>query len=256
MKRVNPPQMQSVIYTPSANHKCALTIAAAMLSFIVPATAQMGGGMGAELLQQKMTAIKQSIAENRQNLHRYQWIETTQVMFRGEERPSRQFSCQYGPDWMVQKTPIGPPPPPPSGRPLRQRIIERKTEEVRAYMERVKGLLALYLPPEPAKMEQAFQSGNAVLNPTPSEKEASIVFKNYSQPGDQMTLSFNTAAKKLTTVNVNTYLDDPSEVVTLTVQMASLPDGTNYAQLTVLNATAKNIRVTTTSSNYQLIGAK
>jgi hypothetical protein len=34
------------------------------------------------------------------------------------------------------------------------------------------------------------------------------------------------------------------------VQMASLPDGTNYAQQTVLNATAKQIQVTTNNSNY------
>jgi hypothetical protein len=38
--------------------------------------------------------------------------------------------------------------------------------------------------------------------------------------------------------------------VTLAVQMASLPDGTNYAQQTVLNATQKQIQVTTTNSNY------
>lgn len=33
--------------------------------------------------------------------------------------------------------------------------------------------------------------------------------------------------------------------------MASLPDGTNYVQQTVLNATAKQLVVTTTSFNYQ-----
>jgi hypothetical protein len=38
--------------------------------------------------------------------------------------------------------------------------------------------------------------------------------------------------------------------------MASLPDGTNYAQQTILNATAKQLQVTTTNSNYQLIGAQ
>jgi hypothetical protein len=35
--------------------------------------------------------------------------------------------------------------------------------------------------------------------------------------------------------------------------MGSLPDGTNYAQQTVLNATAKQIQVTTTNSNYAKI---
>jgi hypothetical protein len=35
--------------------------------------------------------------------------------------------------------------------------------------------------------------------------------------------------------------------------MASLPDGTNYAAQTVLNATAKQIQVTTSNSNYAKI---
>jgi hypothetical protein len=34
------------------------------------------------------------------------------------------------------------------------------------------------------------------------------------------------------------------------VQFASLPDGTNYAAQTVLNAPSKQISVTTTNTNY------
>ena len=39
--------------------------------------------------------------------------------------------------------------------------------------------------------------------------------------------------------------------MTLQVRMGSLPDGTNYEQQTVLNATAKQLVVTTTNSNYR-----
>jgi len=70
-----------------------------------------------------------------------------------------------------------------------------------------------------------------------------------------MTLFFDTAARKISSVNVNTYMDDPKDKVTLTVQMASLPDGTNYAQQTFLDATAKKLQVTTTNSGYQKRGA-
>jgi hypothetical protein len=76
------------------------------------------------------------------------------------------------------------------------------------------------------------------------------VFNNYAKQGDQMTIGFDTATKKISTINVNTYMDDPNDAVTLAVRMASLPDGTNYAQQTTLNATAKQIQVTTTSSNF------
>jgi hypothetical protein len=37
--------------------------------------------------------------------------------------------------------------------------------------------------------------------------------------------------------------------------MASLPDATNYAHRTVLDASAKKLQVTTTNSDYQKLGA-
>jgi hypothetical protein len=46
-------------------------------------------------------------------------------------------------------------------------------------------------------------------------------------------------------------LGEAKDAVTLQVQMSSLPDGTNYAQQSVLNATAKQLVVTTTNANYQ-----
>ena len=52
-------------------------------------------------------------------------------------------------------------------------------------------------------------------------------------------------------MNVKTYMGETKDSLTLQVQMASLPDGTNYSQQTVLNATAKKLEVTTTNSNYQ-----
>ena len=71
-----------------------------------------------------------------------------------------------------------------------------------------------------------------------------------------MTLSFDTETKKVSSLNVNTYLEDPKDVVTLAVTMGSLPDGTNYVQQTILDATAKQLQVKTTNSNYQRIGGQ
>lgn len=229
--------------------------AAVILAAVVPAIAQMGGGAGGEL-QQKLAAVKQSVAENQQKLHQYQWMEATQLTLKGEAKPPKTSLCQYGPDGTVQKTPVGAPPPAPSGGRMKQRIIEKKKEEMQDYMGQVKSLLAKYVPPDPQKMQQAFQAGNASLNPNPGAQAVAIVFKNYAQSGDQMTLSFDTATKKVGSLKVNTYLDDPKDVVTLAVQMASLPDGTNYVQQTVLDATAKQLQVTTTNSNYQRIAGQ
>jgi hypothetical protein len=110
-------------------------------------------------VQEKLAAVKQAMAANAQKLHQYQWIETTQVTLKGEQKPATQNSCQYGPDGKVQKTPMGPPPAQPSGGPLMKKMIEKKQAEMKEYMGDVKGVLALYLPPDPLKMEQAKQAG-------------------------------------------------------------------------------------------------
>jgi len=238
-----------------ARNKRTLLITTAMLAAIVPAIAQTGAGPGAEL-QQKVAAVKQSVAENQQKLHQYQWKETTQLTLKGDAKPPSQAACQYGPDGKVQKTPLGPPPAPPSGGRMKQKVIANKKEEMKDYMGQVKVLLGKYVPPDPQIMQQAFQSGKVSLNPNASSGVAQIVFKDYGLAGDQMTISFDTAAKKISSVKVNTYLDEPKDVVTLAVQFASLPDSTNYVQQTVLDATAKKLVVTTTNSDYKALGAQ
>ena len=81
-----------------------------------------------------------------------------------------------------------------------------------------------------------------------------LIFTDYAQPGDRMTLTFDTASKKITSLSVNTYMGEAKDAVTLRVQMASLPGGPNYAQQTILTASAKQLVVTTTNSNYQKLG--
>jgi hypothetical protein len=219
----------------------ALTLAAA-----VPAIAQVSA------VQEKLATVQQAMAANALKLHQYQWIETTQLTLKGDPKPPKQDSCQYGPDGQIQKTPIGAPPEQPSGGRLKQRLIEKKKDEMQQYMGEVKNLLGMYVPPNPQKMQQAKQAGKVSLNPSGSV--VNLVFADYAQPGDQMTLTFDTAAKKIASLNVKTYMGETKDSVTLQVQMASLPDGTNYTRQTVLNAAAKKLEVTTTNSNYQKLG--
>ncbi len=227
----------------------AISIAAVMLAASIPAIGQAGGSD----LQQKLAAVKQSVAENQQRLRQYQWVESTQMTLNGDAKPASQSMCQYGPDGTVQKTPMSPPPPPPSGGRLKQRVIENKTNEMQQYMGGVKQMLGMYVPPDPQKMQQAFAAGKATLG-SGGPQTANIVFTDYAQPGDKMTLSFNTTTKKITSLNINTYMDNPKDVVTLAVTFSSLPNGINYVYQSVLNATAKKLVVTTTSVNYQPLG--
>jgi len=224
-----------------------LTVSFGLLSLAAAASAQNSD------LQQKLAGVKQTLAENKQKLQQYQWVETTQLTLKGDEKPPTQNLCRYGPDGQVQKTPVGPPPEQPSGGRVKQKAIAKKKEEMKDYMGDVKTLLSLYVPPDPQKMQQAYQEGKVSLNPAGGVVD--LIFKDYALAGDQMTITFDTAAKKISSLNINTYMDEPKDAVTLQVQMASLPDGTNYVQQTILNATAKQLVVKTTNSKYQKLGA-
>jgi hypothetical protein len=220
-----------------------LILAGFGLLAIAPAIAQNAD------LQEKIAAVKQNIAANKQRLLEYQWTETTQLTLKGDPKPSSTNLCRYGPNGEVQKTLVGAPPDPPSGGRMKQKIIAKKKEEIKDYMGDVKALLMLYVPPDPQRMQQAYQGGKLSLNPVGGL--VNLIFKDYAQPGDQMTLAFDTAAHKIISLDINTYMGETKDAVTLQVVMSTLPDGTNYTQQTVLNAAAKKLTVTTTNSNYQ-----
>lgn len=223
-----------------------MIVGAVAIAGAVPLTAQN------EAVQQKLAEVKQAVAENKQKLQQYQWTETTQLTLKGDEKPPTQNLCQYGAGGQVLKTPIGAPPPPPSGGRVKQRVIAKKKEEMKDYMDEVKSVLAMYVPPDPQKMQAAYQAGKVSFNPAGGL--VNLIFKDYAQPGDQMTLTFDPAKSAIVSLNINTYMGDSKDAVTLQVQMASLADGTSHVQQTVLNASAKQLVVTTTSSNYQKLG--
>jgi hypothetical protein len=120
-------------------------------------------------------------------------------------------------------------------------------------MDEVKGVLSMYVPPDPQKMQQAYQVGKFSLNPVPGGI-LNFVFRDYAQAGDQMTLTFDPAKLAIISLSINTYMGELKDTVTLQAQTALLPNGTSYVQQTVLNATAKKLVVTTTSSNFQKLG--
>ena len=222
---------------------------------------QMGGmGQGGQL-QEKLAALKASTAENQQKLHQYTWTETMQLTLNGEPKPAKVSTCSYGPDGKVQKIPVGAPANSAQaaqsggghGGAFRQRMVEKKTAEMKDYMQQVQGVIALYVPPNPQKMQQAIEAKKVSLSRTTGGL-VDIVFKDYALPGDSMTIGFDTAARKMRTLNVQFYLDSPQDAVTLAAQFASLPDGTSYPQQTTLGAQAKNLTVVTTNSNYRKIG--
>jgi len=217
----------------------------------------------ADSKQEKVAALKQSLAQNQAALKQYSWTETTQISLKGEVKKQEQKECHYGPDGKVQKTPLQGAAPPQQqaggggrrGGRLKKEIAEKKVGEIKDYMERVAALVHEYVPPDPAKIQAAQAAGNVSVAPNPSQGSATLTFKDYLKAGDSLALGFDSGAKKIRSYDVHSYLDKPKEDdVTLAVSFASLPDGTNYAQQTILDATAKKIQVKVTNSDYKKAG--
>lgn len=192
--------------------------------------------------------MKQSIASNQTQLKQYAWTETTEISLKGEVKKREQTDCHYGPDGKVVKTPIGDAPAPAAKRGLKGKIIENKVDDMKEYMDRVGSLLRRYIPPDGQDMQAAFQAGKASL------AVGTLVFTDYAKPGDKVTVMFDTATKKIRSFAVTTYLDERKDTVTVNAQFNSLPDGPNFVEQSVLDATAKKISIKTTNFGHRKAG--
>jgi hypothetical protein len=219
--------------------------AAATLFFVPPAMAQN------PQLQERLGEIKQASAANNQALAHYTWQEQQTISLKGEVKKTQLFQVTVGPDGQQQKTELdSSPAPQPSGRRVKQRIVEKKTEEYQQYGQQVAALAKQYTQPDPQKLQQAYQQGNVSLQSGGGEVEVTLVIKNYIKPNDSVKLVFNRQAKALQSMQVNTYLNDPSDAVTISAQLAKLPDGTNHVATTQINGVSKQLTVATQNSNY------
>jgi hypothetical protein len=218
---------------------------------LTPPSFSQGTGASPEL-QQKIAVIRQSVEDNKAALRQYTWTETMQTLLKGDVKSTKVSQCQYGPDGTVQKTPIGGTAPASTPRGLRGRVVQKKKDEIQSYMERVASLIQRYTPPSGSEMQASLQAGNASIEPSESGV-VTATFNNYALQGDAVTLMFDAATKRILSYNVNTYLDSPSDVVTLKVVFDNLPGGPNYVSQSVLDATAEQVQIRTTSTGYTKI---
>jgi hypothetical protein len=232
-------------------------VALAVVTIAMLTSLSVGGVAQAPATPDQMVAaLKQNLAESQKNLRKYEWVETTTISLKGEEKSRKQQRVYYGADGTLTKLPIGEPPPQaaPSGGGRRGRlkedIVAHKKDEMKDYMERASTLIHQYVPPSPAQIQKAKDAGNMALRPQP-QGQVRVEFQNFIQPSDMLAITVDAKAALPSALSVATYLDKPEDAVTLAVRFATLPDGTNYTAQTTLDAKAKNIRVVVENSGYR-----
>jgi hypothetical protein len=202
-------------------------------------------------VQERVAVLKGTFAASQANLRQYEWIETTVVSLNGEEKSRKQQRCYYGADGVLQKVLVDASPPPPTKPGLRGRIIANKTAELTDYMKSAVSLVKSYLPPDPAKIQASQNAGKVSIQVLDPGKRAQVNFHDYQKPGDNLAVVINLANNVVAGIGVSSYLDSPTDVVTLDAKMGQLNDGTIYTSDTTLNAAAKNLTVTVQNTGYR-----
>jgi hypothetical protein len=236
---------------------------ASSLLLSLPLPAQQPDAAKQKMVQEKVAALKESVAQNQTALKQYSWTETTEISLKGEVKKREQKTCHYGPDGKVQKTVISGGDQPQQekeqsggkrgrrGGAVKEKVVAKKVDELKDYMQQVGALVHQYVPPDSAKIQAA---GKAAPDRSAEGGLTAMTFSDYTKTGDHLALGFNPATKKLSSYNVTSYLDKPENAVTLAVSFDSLPDGTNYPKETVVDAKSKQIQVKINNSGYKKLG--
>jgi hypothetical protein len=206
-------------------------------------------------IQQKVAEVKQAAAQNKQALAHYSWQEQENIAIKGNVKDTKTFQVHLGPDGKPQKEELTNLPQSSGGRQhgLIHHEKEKKGEEYKEYGEQISALAHQYAQPDPEGLQQAFQKGNVMIGSGGMPGAVKLVITNYLKPNDKVTLIFNQQAKAIQSLQVQSYLNDPKDAVTIGAQFTQLPDGTNHVATMQINGESKNLLITTQNSNYQKI---
>ena len=201
-------------------------------------------------LEEKLMAVHQAQVANKQKLAQYTWQESETISIKGEVKDTKIYQVQTV-NGQQQKTLVNNEQAQSGGREgrLKERVIEKKTEEYEQYGQQIGALAKQYTAPNPEALMQAKQAGNISLQLGAST--VSLVIKNYVKQGDSMTMTINEQAHSPASVQVNSYLSDPKDAVTISAQFAQLPDGTNHVATTQIDGVSKHLGINEQNSNYQ-----
>jgi hypothetical protein len=206
-------------------------------------------------IQQRVAEVKQNAAGNKQALSHYSWQQQQTTAVKGNVKDVKVFQVHIGPDGKPQKVELENTPSSSgrSGGRIKQHIVEKKKTEYKDYGEQIGSLAQQYAQPDPERLQQAFQQGNVTLGPAGVPGQVKMLISNYVKPNDKVTLIFNQQAKAIQSIEIATYLNDPTDVVNIGVQYSKLPDGTNHVANMQVKGVSKELLVTMQNSNYQKI---
>jgi hypothetical protein len=229
-----------------------LTHAICVAVLLLPSLAGVRAGAAQDqTLQQKIAQIKQLVAQNRQQLARYTWQTQETVSVRGEVKRQTVFRVALGAGGKPVRTVLSQTSP---GAPARQFGIRHRVEErYQDYAAQVGALAQSYAQLDPATISQLYAQGNVAVRPAAgSPGYVQLVLSNYLKRGDSIVLTLAQHPRALISINVSSYLDEPSNAVTIQTRLAKLADGTQYPSTVIVNGESKDLTITDHSSGFEI----
>jgi hypothetical protein len=194
-----------------------------------------------------------AIKANAEALKAFTWQQRTQIQLKGETKKVLVNQMSYDGYGNQQKQLISEQPDSsqsqPSGGRLRQRVIEKKTDEFKDMLEGISALVKSYTEIPQEQLQAALQ--RATFSPGQGDMNASvqIAMSSVIQSGDSFTVWIDRQAMLFRRVAISTTYEQ--KPVTVSANYAMLPSGQVYMAQALVNYPAKQVVVEIDNMNYQ-----
>jgi hypothetical protein len=202
-------------------------------------------------MKEDIAMIKKNLAESKAKMKNYEWIETTTVFLKGEQKSVKQKQCYYSLDGKLTKVETGGSEDAKKKGGIRGKVAENKKEDMTDYMKQAVAKIQTYLPPDPDKIQKIYAAGKISIVVLEPNNKFKLGFPDYNEAGDLLSISINKPDQKIMAVDVTTSVDKPDEKVVFNITYKDLPDGTQYSASTVLDAKAKDLKIVIENSGFK-----
>ena len=202
-------------------------------------------------MQDDVAIIKKNLADSKEKIKNYEWIETTTTFYKGEQKSVKQNRCYYSVDGKLTKVETGGSTQAKAPGGLKGKIAANKKEDMADYIKAAIAKIQTYLPPDAAKIQQIYAAGSATIQVLEPGKKFKLNFPDYNEKGDMLSISVDKENQKIMALEVSTSVDDPSQKVVFNITYNDLPDGTQYAGSTTLDAQAKQVKIVIVNSGHK-----
>jgi hypothetical protein len=204
-------------------------------------------------LQDDVNLIKKNLVDSKEQIKKYEWVETITAFVNGEQKSVKQNQCYYSLDGQLTKIATGGTTPAAKNPPgIRGKIAENKKEEMSDYIEAALNKIKTYIPPNAETIQKIYAAGNVGVKILEPGKKFKIEFPDYSEKGDMVSISLDKANKLLMGYAINTFVEGPGDPVSLVITLKTLPDGTSYPANITFNSAAKKVKIVLTNSGYKV----